>query len=131
MVNSNTEDDVNGFVDVLESARTSFLALVAARVAIEAESEDQSAAQAAFTTERALRTAAERETSTAVVEKETAVSEKEGEVYEKEAAWAEKEAPFVEKYSVEDILKVRVKAVKTAEEAQEVTTRTATDAMAA
>ena len=57
VVKSNTEDDVNCFVDVLESARSSFLSLVVARAATEAEAEDRRASQAVFTTERALRTA--------------------------------------------------------------------------
>ena len=99
VVKPNTEDDVKGFVDVLESARTSVLALVAARAATEAEAEYRRALQAAFTTERAMRTAAERSKSTAVDEKETAVLEKEAAVSEKEAAVAEKEAAMTEKES--------------------------------
>ena len=73
VVKSNTENYVNGFVDVLESARTSVLALVAARAAAEAVAEYRRASNAAFKTERALRTTAQRDTSTDVAERETAV----------------------------------------------------------
>ena len=48
VVKSKTEYDFNGFVDVLESARKSVLALVATRAATEAEVEDRRASQAAF-----------------------------------------------------------------------------------
>ena len=106
VVKSNTEDDVNCFVEVLESARSSFLSLLVARAAIEAEAEDRRVSQAVFKTERALRTAAERETSLAVAQKEAAVVEKEAAVSEKEAAVAAKEAAVAEKDSIDEALRV-------------------------